>query len=224
MQLPEACLFDLDGVLLDTEDLHSQAWSKAAEVCGAKLNEEQLILLKGRRRIECAELILKWVPKALRVDEFLEIHHPISRSMMNNVQSMPGAERLIKWCFEKQLPMALVTSSSSGSVALKSANHPWLKSINTRVYGDDSSLRHGKPFPDPFLLAANKLKANPQYCWAIEDSLSGTKAALSAKCIVWLLTKSINPYENNDELGSSLKINYINHLDEILDKLKQANI
>ena len=79
MQLPEACLFDLDGVLLDTEGLHSQAWSKAAASFGTKLSENQLMHLKGRRRIECATQIVQWIGKLITVQEFLKIHKPISK-------------------------------------------------------------------------------------------------------------------------------------------------
>ena len=47
MQLPEACLLDLDGVLIDTEGLHSEAWTKAASLFGEHLTEEQLMMLKN---------------------------------------------------------------------------------------------------------------------------------------------------------------------------------
>ena len=72
MYLPDAFLFDLDGVLLDTEDLHSQAWSEAAGKFKTKLDKQQLMLLKGRRRPECAELIIKWMKYHPSVEEFLK--------------------------------------------------------------------------------------------------------------------------------------------------------
>ncbi len=134
---------------------------------------------------------------------------------------MPGAEELVRWCNTQKLPMALVTSSTSESVAYKSAPHEWLKLIKTRVQGDDESLKAGKPSPDPFLLAAKKIGANPQSCWALEDSESGKQSALKAGCQVWILNNN-NPIKTNQK-DSSLNPRYINILSEFLNALKQFN-
>ncbi len=220
MQLPEACLFDLDGVLLDTEDLHSEAWSEAAKSFGTELRDDQLILLKGRRRHDCAKQILEWLPKRITIKDFLAKHQPISQKLMSKVQAMQGAKELIRWCFEKNLPMALVTSSSTKSIELKSSSHSWLELITTRVQGDDPNLEEGKPAPDPFVLAAKKLKVNPKNCWAIEDSFSGTQSALKAGCHVWVLRC---PGKKDFEFKSlsMQKLYYVNQLNEVLNELKE---
>jgi beta-phosphoglucomutase-like phosphatase (HAD superfamily) len=72
-------------------------------------------------------------------------------------------------------------------VALKSAPHPWLEAIGTRVLGDDPELEAGKPAPDPFLLAARRLGVPPAQCWAFEDSPAGAAAAAGAGCRVYVL-------------------------------------
>ncbi|MEY3758336.1 MAG: hypothetical protein RLZZ263_1490, partial [Cyanobacteriota bacterium] len=84
-------------------------------------------------------------------------------------------------------PMALATSSSKEAVALKAGPHPWLAAINVRVHGDDPELKAGKPAPDVFLLAAQRLGVDPQRCWAFEDSPAGAQAALGAGCEVWVV-------------------------------------
>ncbi len=58
---PKACLFDLDGVLLDTEPLHGAAWAKTAATYGTHLTEKKLFFLRGRRRIDCAKQVLEWI-------------------------------------------------------------------------------------------------------------------------------------------------------------------
>jgi len=58
MPLPAACLFDLDGLLLDTEPLHAQAWQEAAARFGIGLSQEDLLRLRGRRRLDCVALVL----------------------------------------------------------------------------------------------------------------------------------------------------------------------
>ncbi len=219
MNHPQALLFDLDGVLLNTEPLHGQAWFFAAKSFGATLSKNQLVLLRGRRREDCAKQIINWIDKPIDFKEFLSVHHPISKELVQQANAMPGAENLVKWCFQNQMPMALVSSSSSESVAFKSAPHKWLELIQTKVLGDDPSLKSGKPSPEPFLLAAKKLSVKASRCWAIEDSLSGTKSALAASCQVWVLIgKEINKdlYEKKSNINPS----YISDLNTILGNLK----
>ena len=83
--------------------------------------------------------------------------------------------------------MALVTSSSSESFQIKTAPHKWINLFSVIVLGDDKLLAKGKPAPDPYLLAAEKLNIAPQECWAVEDSISGMTSALEAGCFVFLL-------------------------------------
>ncbi len=222
MNPPKACLFDLDGLLLDTEPLHGQTWSEVAAFFGGNLTQKQLLFLRGRRRVDCAYQIKEWLEKPLEIKELLAIHQPISKRLLSQAKAMPGAESLVRWCFEQEKPMALVTSSSSESLGIKSAPHPWLKMIKTKVTGDDSALKKGKPAPDPFLLASKKLGLNPQFCWALEDSESGTQSALAAGCQVWVL--------HNDDESFDWKISpkgsnpcHIKNLTTALEQLKKFN-
>ena len=219
MPIPEACLFDLDGVLIDTEPLHGKAWSDTAAVFGTRLSENQLFLLRGRRRADCASQIEKWIGAPIGTQKLLSIQQPISKKLLKEAKAMPGAQKIVEWCFNQKLPMALVTSSAYESVAFKSAPHCWLDLIQTRVLGDDPSLSKGKPAPDPYLLAAKKLKVNPRDCWAIEDSSSGTNSALEAGCLVWVLNKKKST--KTSSLGSKRPNPfYISSLEIILEKLK----
>ncbi|MEB3159436.1 MAG: HAD family phosphatase [Synechococcus sp.] len=187
MRAPVACLFDLDGLLLDTEPLHGQAWGEAARHFGTALSEAQLLHLRGRRRLDCAEQVVQWLDKPVRSDQLLAIQQPIARRLLPSAAANPGAKELVQWCADHNLPMALVTSSGSDSVTYKTASHPWIAQIGTRVLGDDPDLKAGKPAPGPFLLAAQRLGVTPNECWAFEDSSAGSQAALAAGCRLWVL-------------------------------------
>ena len=216
MQIPKAILFDLDGVLLDTEPLHGQAWRETALILGTYLSDEKLILLQGRRRKDCAKKVLEWVQQPIDIKSVLEIHQPISKVLMKQAKPMPGAEELIRWCHSSNLPIALITSSSSNSIKIKTAPHSWINLFAIRVEGDDPLLSKGKPSPDPYILGAKKLSLEPKNCWAIEDSISGTKSALLAGCKVWVLKQEITG------LRSEMNKNPVNigHLNEVLKVLK----
>ena len=221
---PEALLFDLDGVLLDTEPLHGKAWKKTAASFKTNLTNTQLELLQGRRRHDCAKQLSKWINQPVGIEEILKVHKPFSKELLKQAKAMPGAENLINWCFTAKIPFALVTSSTSASVTSKTSPHRWLDCFLTRVQGDDPSLKAGKPSPEPYLLGAKKLKANPNKCWAIEDSISGTQSALSAGCQVWVLKNNSNKNLEKLNLKESLTNPiFINNLNELLRNLKTFN-
>ena len=218
---PKAFLFDLDGVLIDSEPLHGKAWKETASLFKLNLTLRQLKLLRGRRRIDCANELVKLIPNDVKAEDILKIHKPISSRLMLTAKAMPGSQRLVSRCHQKNIPMALVTSSSSESLKIKTTHHKWMDIFSTKVLGDDKSLLKGKPAPDPYILAANKLNVSPQECWAVEDSISGVSSALKAGCFVlFLREKSAEISEEVfSEKGNNLKI--INHLNEIEQLLNQ---
>ena len=119
----------------------------------------------------------------------MEFRRVLFRSdhLLASAPAMAGAEALIRRCDACAVPMALATSSSRAAVALKAAPHPWLELIRVRVHGDDPDLRKGKPAPDVFLLAAERLGVDPSQCWAFEDSPAGAQAAAAAGTQVHVL-------------------------------------
>ena len=210
---PAACLFDLDGLLLDTEPLHGRAWAEAASHFGGGLSQQQLLQLRGRRREDCAVTVDAWLPSPVGRSALLAIQQPIVRSLLPTAAAMPAAERLLKHCRDRRIPMALVTSSSQDAVRFKSEPHPWLAMLETRIYGDDPELRAGKPDPAPFLLAAKRLSALAEDCWALEDSVAGTRSALAAGCHVWVLGRDA------DEAESGQNPRRIRSLQSVIEQL-----
>ncbi len=212
---PKAFLFDLDGVLIDSEPLHGQAWRETAALFNLNLTHNQLKLLRGKRRIDCANELVKLIPKAVKVKELLNLHKPISRKLILNAQAMQGGESLVKMCHENNIPMALVTSSSAESFQIKTAPHQWMNLFSVMVLGDDKLLAKGKPAPDPYLLAAKKLNISPQECWAVEDSISGVSSALEAGCFVFFLKEKHDELQKKEVFDQHNNLKQINHLEEI---------
>ena len=212
---PKAFLFDLDGVLINSEPLHGQAWKETASFFDLNLTQSQLKLLRGRRRIDCANELVKMISMDVRTEELLALHKPISRKLILTAQAMPGGESLVKRCHKENIPMALVTSSSHESVEIKTAPHKWMNLFSIRVLGDDKLLKKGKPAPDPYLLAAKKLNIAPKECWAVEDSISGVSSALEAGCFVFFLKENSDAQQKKEFFEQSKNLNEINHLKEI---------
>tara|TARA_Y100001968_G_scaffold88966_1_gene80025 strand:- start:591 stop:1277 length:687 start_codon:yes stop_codon:yes gene_type:complete len=217
---PKAFLFDLDGVLIDSEPLHGQAWKETAALFDLNLTQGQLKQLRGRRRIDCANELIKLIPKTVNKEDFLSLHKPISRRVILNAKAMTGSESLVKRCHKNNIPMALVTSSSSESLQIKTAHLKWMNLFSIQVLGDDKLLAQGKPAPDPYLLAAEKLSISPQECWAVEDSISGVTSALKAGCYVLFLKERNNNLTKEElfEKENNLKeIKYLKEIEKMLD-------
>jgi len=220
LNFPKAVLFDLDGVLIDSEPLHGKAWKETSALFNLNLTHGQLKLLRGKRRVDCANELVKLISKGVKAEDLLKLHKPISRQLILTAQAMQGGESLIKKCSEKNIPMALVSSSSRESFQIKSAPHKWMNLFSVMVLGDDKLLNKGKPAPDPYLLAAEKLNINPQECWAVEDSISGVSSALEAGCFVFFLkdrrdeTKDKEVFDQNKNLK---QINYLLEIEQILN-------
>jgi len=192
MPMPAACLFDLDGLLLDTEPLHAQAWMEAAGRFAIALSEGDLLQLRGRRRVDCVALVREWIEVRTGVpaptdEALLAVQQPVARRLMAGALPVEGARALVASCEELGVPMAMVTSSTREAVAWKCAPHGWLRSIALRVLGDDPELGVGKPAPDPYLLAARRLGVPAERCWAFEDSPAGALSAVLAGCQVHVL-------------------------------------
>ena len=212
---PKAFLFDLDGVLIDSEPLHGQAWKETAALFDLNLTLEQLKLLRGKRRIDCANELVKLIPKTVEAKDLLDRHRPISRQLILRAQAMQGGESLVERCHKNNIPMALVTSSSVESFQIKTTQHKWMNLFSVIVLGDEKLLAKGKPAPDPYLLAAKKLNIAPQECWAVEDSIAGVSSALEAGCYVLFLKAQSEELPKKEDLDQHINLRQISHLKEI---------
>jgi HAD superfamily hydrolase (TIGR01509 family) len=224
MVRPAACLFDLDGLLLDTEPLHAEAWQQAASHFGRTLEAEELLALRGRRRIDCADQVLQWISaggasNAPSREALLAVRQPIAEALLIDAAPMPGAPELVQRCEALGIPMALATSSSQAAVELKASPHPWLTAIRVRVHGDDPHLKRGKPAPDVFVLAAERLGVDPRHCWAFEDSPAGVRAASAAGCHVHVLPPQHLSGEELQDLYPEIE-RFLSSLEDIVRELQ----
>ena len=220
MQFPEAILFDLDGVLLDTEPLLANAWSETAKEYNHYLSNDKLLELKGRRRIDCAKKVNEWINKENSIEELLVIQKLKVDQQLKKAKPFKGAMDLIKFCINAKLPIALVTSSSNDSFKIKSSVNPWLNLFETKILGDDQFISAGKPSPDPYLRALKILDVDPNKTWVIEDSYAGSVSGLKAECNLLFFSKDIEILNKLINEFTQEKIQKINELSEIIYYLK----
>ena len=220
MEYPEAIFFDLDGVLLDTEPLLANSWSETAKEYNCNLPIDKLLELKGRRRIDCAKKVLKWINKDCPMEELLITQKLKVNKVLTKAKPFKGAIELIKFCISTKLPIALVTSSSSESYKIKSSVNPWLNLFKTKILGDNKFISDGKPSPDPYLRALKILDVDPKKSWVIEDSYAGSISGLKAECNLMFFSKDNEILNKLINEFNQEKIQKINELSEIIYYLK----
>ncbi|OQR75100.1 pseudouridine-5'-monophosphatase-like [Tropilaelaps mercedesae] len=177
-------IFDLDGLLLNTVPIYDEMMRTIVVRHGHSYSDALRASLRGRNRRDCAEMIVRHCAGCLTVDECLNQLTKQHARKLPNCQLMPGAERLIWHLHRHGYPMAIGTSSSVQSVALKTKGHEELFGLMHHVIcGTDNRVGNGKPAPDIFLVTAGAFGdpvPEPSQCLVFEDALNGVKAARAA--------------------------------------------
>jgi beta-phosphoglucomutase len=177
----DAVIFDLDGVLVNTIDLHFQAWKAVANTCGRDLSARDMEKLRGVRRDECLRILFpnKHLT-ASEIDDLLQIKHDcyIEALFREPVQAIliDGALDLVHEILNRGIPIGVASSSVNAQMILEYLGMATLFDI---IAGGQTVVR-SKPFPDVFLWVAGVLKAHPTRTLVIEDSIAGITGAKNA--------------------------------------------
>jgi pseudouridine-5'-monophosphatase len=177
---PTHVLFDLDGVLLDTERLYTEATQTIVGRYGKTYTWAIKRDAMGRDALISARIVLERLGVPIDAQEFLAERTAILETAFAQCRAMDGAEAFVHALREQGTPMAVATSSDRRLYDLKVKGHPWFAHFGAVVCGDDPRVRAKKPAPDIFLTAARELRAEPSQCLVFEDSLAGVEAALAA--------------------------------------------
>jgi pseudouridine-5'-monophosphatase len=178
---------DLDGTLLDTEPLYQIAWDRILGKYGKKyeLRLKQSVMGKpeavGAQMIIDANSLDGYTPQSLLAERNLHMD-----KLFVETKPMPGAVELVHHLKHAcGLPTAIATSSYRSSLQKKMTNNQDLASLfDVVICGDDPRVKKGKPAPDIFLACAEDIGVAPECCLALEDTPTGTVAALQAGMLV----------------------------------------
>jgi HAD superfamily hydrolase (TIGR01509 family) len=180
--IPQALLLDLDGTLVDSEPWHKKAEVITFARFGLEIDPHELLGFTGMTLDRMlAGVREKWGLHVL-VEDFLEVQKPVFRGIIEaEIDLFSDAERLLSRF--GNMRKAMVTSSLPWYLEAVSSKHPILiDAFELRVCAAD--VESGKPHPEPFLLAAERLRVCPDGCVAVEDSANGVKSAKAAGCFV----------------------------------------
>ncbi|XP_017063331.1 probable pseudouridine-5'-phosphatase isoform X1 [Drosophila eugracilis] len=178
------CIFDMDGLLLDTERLYTVATEMILEPYGKPYPFEVKEQAMGLQTEPLAKFMVEYYDLPISWEEYARQQRANTEILMRNAQLMPGAERLLRHLHANKVPFCLATSSGADMVELKTNEHRELFSLfNHKVCGStDKEVANGKPAPDIFLVAASRFSVAPKAsdCLVFEDSPNGVTAGNSA--------------------------------------------
>jgi len=185
---PTALIFDMDGVLIDSEPAHKFAKERAFARFGITLPEAVYDLYKGRPdETMMSEVVPSLAHLKVDVQEMLRLKNLEFETVKHLAQPIQGAKEFVTWAKTK-FRLALATSATPRNRQVALAFLGLSESFDFVV--DTSGFTHPKPNPEIFHTALRGLNARSAECLVIEDSLAGVTAGKAAGCCVAALTTS----------------------------------
>ena len=204
MPLPMALIFDMDGLMLNTEPLYQEAWQKAAHELGYTLSPELYISLVGRSTAEADRMLSQIFGEAFPVAAFNERWDALWRELLEHrgIALQPGLIPLLDWVEARAIPTAVGTSSNRAEAELCLSLAEIRDRFSTVITVDQVAA--GKPEPDIFLATANRLETLPKQCLVLEDSNAGVHAAHAAGMPVVMIPDLQMPNEATKAIAQKI--------------------
>jgi pseudouridine-5'-monophosphatase len=175
----QAVVFDLDGLLIDSEPLQLRAWDEYLRQHGAELTPELLQRMLGLRLVDSAELVARELALPVTPAAVAAARDALFlASVPGNVAAMPGAPELIAELRRRGRRLALATSGHRRYVDLALESAGLVGLFDVEVTGE--MVARGKPAPDTYQRAAELVQLTPRQCLALEDAPNGVASAKAA--------------------------------------------
>jgi len=177
----KAVIFDLDGVIVSTDEFHYQGWQKMADAENIYFDRAINERLRGVSRMESLEIILEKSHKTYSAEEKTELatrKNDIYRELLKKITPkdiLVGVSSVLEELKRRKIKIAIGSSSRNTPAILERIG---LSNFFDAV-ADGNDIKNSKPDPEVFLLAAKRMGINPSECLVVEDAEAGVEAALA---------------------------------------------
>jgi beta-phosphoglucomutase-like phosphatase (HAD superfamily) len=185
--LIQGVIFDMDGLMLDTEPAYRVAWQQASAECGYDLPDALYFTLVGRSRIESEQALVDALGPEFPLHAFRAACLRREADVFDTTPPLkkPGLDELLDWLDSLGVVKAVATSTVGQTAITQLAAAGLLDRFDVVATGDE--VTNGKPAPDLFLLAAQRLGIEPVHCLVLEDAEAGVIAAHRAGMMVFMV-------------------------------------
>jgi len=199
----QAILFDMDGLMIDTESVSGHAWLRAAAEVGVAIPEQVILGMVGLSVNKCLDHVAAHFQDRSLAEKLSQRcrHHYHELMSTGELRLKPGIIEVLDWVQSQAIPHAVATSTQRLMCDIKLQRTGLGPYFQHTVAGDE--VANTKPAPDVYLAAAALLDITPAACVVLEDSLIGMRAALAAGMRVILVPDMLQPaaHETSDALA-----------------------
>ncbi len=214
----QAAIFDMDGLLLDTERVCIEIFEQACQAVGVPFLRDLYLSVIGRNAAGIEATLRAGYGPDL---DYMQLHNEW-RTRYNAVvkhQAIPvkqGVIELLEWLKAEHIPTAVATSTQRDVASIKLRLSGLDRYFDAVATGCEVS--QGKPHPEIYLLAASRLDVAPTQCLAFEDSNNGVRSAVAAKMIAYQIPDLVMPSDDVVALGHRIRPT----LSDVLEELKAS--
>ncbi|WWW36455.1 HAD family phosphatase [Stenotrophomonas rhizophila] len=197
--LPDAVIFDMDGLMIDSERVSIACWTQAAHELALPLADDFWLRFVGLGDRDCERLLLQHIDAGQVAALFARCHDLYEARTQEGLPLRPGILDLLQLLHDHGIARAVATSTRQPRASRKLAAAGLLPFFEVVVTSSD--VAHPKPAPDIYLLAAQKLGKDPARCPALEDSPAGIRAAVGAGMTAIQVPDLVHPDDDLRALG-----------------------
>ncbi|CAH1522467.1 HAD hydrolase, IA, variant 3 family protein [Vibrio owensii] len=188
----KAVLFDMDGLIFDTESIYKQSWQYAATEQGLTITDDFYQQFIGVQDPECERILSEHFQDAIDMPSYKAVRDEHFHNLRNQgIALKPGFDALFYAIKQHGLLTAIVTSSHLPEVKHNFSGCEYLEQFDLVITAED--VERGKPNPDCYQMAYRHLGVDAKQCLVLEDSNNGIKAALAAKCQAVMIPDLLPP-------------------------------
>ena len=216
----KAVLFDMDGLMVDTESLATEAFIHSAKKQGYDMTKEETLLVLGFTTKSIYEFWENYFKNSdVSGKQLVDDHYKYIENILftTGPRKMPYIEELLKYLKENNYKVAVASSTNMNHIINNMEKTGLKKYIDGFASG--AEVKNGKPAPDVFLLAAERLGVEPKKCLVLEDSKAGVIAGSSAGAKVIMVPDMFKP----DEVCKEKVYRIVNNLGEVISILEEKN-
>lgn len=216
----KAVLFDMDGLMVDTESLATEAFIHSAKKQGYDMTKEETLLVLGFTTKSIYEFWENYFKNSdVSGKQLVDDHYKYIENILftTGPRKMPYIEELLKYLKESNYKVAVASSSNIDHIINNMEKTGLKKYIDKFASG--AEVENGKPAPDVFLLAVERLGVKPEECLVLEDSKAGVIAGSSAGAKVIMVPDMFKP----DEECKERTYRIVGNLGEVISILEEKN-